>query len=115
MIIETPPWITKCIKDKINLKSTFYNSKKFMELQNLSTEISDMISITKEYYVHLSKKLNDPSARSKTYWSTLKSFYKGNKVPLIPSLLVKNKIVSDFNKESQPFQCLFLFSMCTCL
>ena len=32
-----------------------------MELQNLSTEISDMISIRKEeYYVHLSKKLNNP-------------------------------------------------------
>ena len=48
--------MAKHIKDKINLKSTLYKSKRFMELQNLSTEISNMISIRKEeYYVHLSK------------------------------------------------------------
>ena len=53
-----PPWMTKCIKDKINLKKS----------QNLSTEISDVISIRKEeYYVHLFKKRNNPSTRSKTY------------------------------------------------
>ena len=46
--------MTKCTKDKINLKSTLYKSKKYMELQDLSTEISDMISIRKEeYYAHL--------------------------------------------------------------
>ena len=51
-------WMTKCIKNKINLKSTLFKSKKLMELQNLSTEISDMIAtIKEEYYVHLSKKL----------------------------------------------------------
>ena len=50
--------MTKCIKNKINLKSTLFKSKKLMELQNLSTEISDMIAtIKEEYYVHLSKKL----------------------------------------------------------
>ena len=84
-----------------------------MELQNLSTEISDMISIRKEeYYVHLSKKLNNPSTRSKTYWSNLKSFYKGNKVPLIPPLLVNNKIVSDFTEKVNPFN-FFFSSQCT--
>ena len=111
-----PPWMTKWIKDKNNLKSTLYKSKQFMELQNLSTEISDMISIRKEeYYVHLSKKLNNPSTRSKTYWSILKSFYKGNKVPLIPPLLVNNKIVSDFTEKANLFNALFLFSMYTYL
>ena len=70
-----PPWMTKRIKDKIELKSTLYKSKKFMKLQNLLTGISDMTSIREEeYYVHLSKKLNNPSLRSKTYWSILKSF-----------------------------------------
>ena len=55
--------MTKRIKDKINLKSTL-EVKKFMELQNLSTEVSDKISIRKEeFYVHLSKKLNNPSTR----------------------------------------------------
>ena len=107
--------MTKCIKDKINLKSTLCKLKKFMELQNLSSEISDMISIGKEeYYVHLSKKLNNPSTRSKTYWSILKSFYKGNKVPLIHPLLVNNKIVSDFTeKASQSLIIVFYFPVNT--
>ena len=65
-----------------------------MELQNLSTEVSDMIATRKEeYYFHLPKKLNNPSTSSKTYWSILKSFYKGNKFLLIPLILVNNKIV----------------------
>ena len=61
-------------------------------------------------YIHLSKKLNNPSTRSKTYWSILKSSYKGNKVPLIPPLLVNNKIVSDFTEKANLFN-VFLFSM----
>ena len=110
---RNPPWMTKCIKDKINLKNTLYESKKFMESQHLSTEISDMTTIRKEeYYVHLSKKLNNPSTRSKTYWSILKSFYKANKVPLIPPLLVNNKIVSDFTAKANFFT-VFFSSQCT--
>ena len=108
-----PPWMTKRIKDKINLKSTLYKSKDFIELQNLSSEISEMISVRKEeYYLHLSEKLNNPNTSSKTYWSILKSFYKGNKVPLIPPLLVNNKFVSDFTKKANLFNDFFA-SQCT--
>ena len=45
-----PPWMTKHIKDKINLKSMLYKSRNFIELQNLSSEISEMISTRKEEY-----------------------------------------------------------------
>ena len=72
-----------------------------------------MISVRKEeYYLHLSKKLNDPSTSSKTYWSILKSFYNGSKVPLIPPLLVNNKFVSDFTKKVNLFNDFFS-SQCT--
>ena len=47
-------------------------------------------------YHHLSLKINNPNNSAKTYWSILKSFYNDTKVPLIPPLLVNNKIVSDF-------------------
>ena len=84
-----------------------------MELQNLSTEISDMISIRKEEeYLHLSKKLNNPSTRSKTYWPILKSFFKGNKVPSTPPLLVNNEIVSDFTEKANLYN-VFFSSQCT--
>ena len=59
-----------------------------------------MISIRKdEYCDHLSKKLNNPNTKAKTYRSILKSFKKGTKVPLLPSLLVSNNILMDFTKK----------------
>ena len=94
-----PPWMTKHTKDKVIWKAHSISQKMFMELQNLSTKISDMISRRKEeYYIRLSKKLSNPRTRSKTYWSLLKSFFKGNKVPLIPPLLVNNKTIR-FHRE----------------
>ena len=83
-----------------------------MELQNFSSEISETISIRKEYYVHFPNKLNHPSTRSKIYWSILNSFYKGSKVPLIPLLLVNDKIVSDFTEKANLFN-VFFSSYCT--
>ena len=71
-----------------------------------------MISLRKENYDNLFKKLNDPNTSAKTYWSILKSFYKGTKVPLIPPLLVNNKIVSDFTDKANIFNDLFA-SPCT--
>ena len=79
----------------------------FMELQNLSSQISDTIFLRNEYYVHFSNKLNDPSTRSKFYWSILNSFYKRSKVPLTPLLLVNNKIVSYFTEKANPFKVFF--------
>ena len=46
---------------------------------------------------------NDPMTNSKTYWSLLKSFYNGKKVPNIPSLLIDNKIISDFDAKANHF------------
>ena len=72
-----------------------------------------MISIKKEeHYNNLSKKLNDSNISAKTYWSVLKSFYKGNRVPLIPPLLVNNKIVSDFTEKANLSNDFFA-SQCT--
>ena len=86
--------MTGTIKNKINLKKSLSRSKSFIGLQNLAIVISELISIRKEeYYNNLSKKLHNPNTSAKTYWSILKSFYKGTRVPSIPPLLVNNKIV----------------------
>ena len=84
-----------------------------MEIQKLSTEIFDMILKRKEkYYHHLSLKLNSPNSSAKTYWSIPNSFYNDTKVPLIPPLLVNNKIVSDFANKANLFNNLFA-TQCT--
>ena len=98
---KDPPWMMGAIKNKINLKKSLSRSKNVIGLQNLAIEISELISIRKEeYYNNLLKKRNDPNTSVKTNWSILKSFYKSNRVPLIPPLLVNNKIVSDFTEKA---------------
>ena len=110
---KDPSWMTKAIKDKINAKKSSCKSKRFIELQNLAIDISEMIYTRKdEYYDHLSKKLNNLNTSSKTYWSILKSLFKGIRVPLIPPMLVNNKTVSNFTENANLFNDLFAFQ-CT--
>ena len=105
--------MTEKIKNKINLKRSLSKSNKFSEIQMLSTEISTLILERKEKYFHdLSMKLNDPKTSAKTYWSILKSFYNDSKIPLIPPLLVNNKIVSDFTEKANLFNDFFA-TQCT--
>ena len=72
-----------------------------------------MISKHKEEYQnHLALKLSDPMTNAKTYWSLLKTFYNGKKVPIIPPLLIDNKIISDFEAKENYFNNFFA-SQCT--
>ena len=52
-------------------------------------------------------KLNDLKTSAKTYWSILKFFYNDSKIPLIPPLLVNNKIVLNFTKKANIFNDFF--------
>ena len=44
----------------------------------------------------------------KTYWSLLKTFYNGKKLPIIPSLLIDNKVISDFEVKINHFNNFFV-------
>ena len=44
---------------------------------------------------------------NKTYWSTLKTFYNGKKVPIIPPLFINNKFVTDFQEKANVFYSFF--------
>ena len=77
-------------------------------LENLITEINELISSTKNlYYENLAKKLNNPLLQAKTYWSILKSFYNEKKIPIIPPLLVDNKFVTDIQMKANIFNNFF--------
>ena len=58
------------------------------------------------------KKLSDPKTSSKTYWSILKTFYNTKKVPIIPPILIENKLETDFLKKANYFN-MFFTSRCT--
>lgn len=50
-------------------------------LQNAMSEVSELIyeKLIHYYYHQLARKLMDPSASGKTYWSLLKTFYNDKK------------------------------------
>ena len=107
------------IKNKIKEKNVFKLCKNnrmggnFSNLQKLSQELSEVITNRKEdYNRHLGNKLNDPQSSPKTFWKILKTFYNGNKIPLIPPIIVNNKLVSDCDKKANHFN-KFFATKCT--
>ena len=66
----------------------------------------------KEYYVHLSRKINDLQTGFKKYYSILKTLCNGNKVTLTSHLPIKNKLLSNFKEKEYHFNS-FLAFQCT--
>ena len=82
-----------------------------MNLKNTIKELSKLISTRKDdYNLHLANKLIDPTTSSKRYWSILKTLYNGRKIPIIFSLLLNDKLETDFRKKAHHFN---VFSACT--
>ena len=118
---KDPPWMNENIKKKILAKKytckSFNANKKnydaYLKLQTITAELSEMILKRKEdYYRLLSDKLNDPHTSAKSYWSILKTLYNGKKTPLIPPILINNKLISNFKEKANHFNAFFA-SQCT--
>ena len=50
--------------------------------------------------------------KTKTYWPILKTFYNGKKVPIIPLILINDKLISGFEIKANQFYNFFA-SQCT--
>ena len=116
-----PPRMNESIKKKImankyackSFNANKNNYDAYLKLQTISTELSEMILKRKEdYYCVPSDKLNDPHTSAKSYWSILKTFYNGKKIPLILPILIKNKLISNFKQKANHFKAFFA-SLCT--
>ena len=55
----------------------------------------------------LSTKLANPSTSSKSYWSILKIFVNGKKIPIISPVLVNDKFVTNFLEKANLFNEFF--------
>ena len=113
--------MNESIKSMIKIKNLLFKQyiqngrfeSDFMFLENLITEINELISSTKNlYYENLAKKLNNPLLQAKTYWSILKSFYNEKNIPIIPPLLVDNNFVTDIQTKANIFK-KFFTEQCT--
>ena len=118
---KDPPWMNETVKLKIKEKETMYNKyinnrrfeSDFVLLETSIIELNELIDTRKTlYYENLGKKLNNPLLLAKTYWSILKTFYNGEKVPLIPPLLVNDNFVTDMKTKADIFN-KFFAEQCT--
>ena len=74
----------------------------YITLQNVIAEVSELVCKSKDdYHTQLARKLTNAKTSSKTYWSILKTFYSGKKAPLIPPLVINNKLESDFKRKAK--------------
>ena len=105
------------IKAKDNMYEKYLQNGRFESgfvlPQILITELKELVSTTKAlYYEKLGKELNNPLLQAKPYWSILKTFYNGKKIPLIPPLLVDDKFVTDMKTKANIFS-KFFAEQCT--
>ena len=78
-----------------------YKCNDYFQLQEATNAVSQLVSNRKqEYYNNIALNLNNPKTSAKTYWSILKIFYNRKKIPVIPPLLIKNKLVSNFKTKA---------------
>ena len=118
---KDPPWMSEYLKNKIKWRNKIYaehlnennGSIDYTTLQNVIVEVSELVCKSKDdYHKQLARKLTNPKTSSKTYWSILKTFYNGKKVPLIPPLVINNKLEPDFKRKADHFN-KFFASRCT--
>ena len=83
------PWTNDRIKHLIKKKKGIFqkqnesNTVDHPILGDITLELSNALSFSKaKYHERLAIKLNNPKAAPKTYWSILKTFVNGSKIPL---------------------------------
>ena len=96
-------------------KKSFY--KKYLKPSNQETfqafsQIQERVRLAiddskKKYYEKLSNKLSNDKLNGKCYWTILKRFFNGKKIPCIPPILHEDKFVTDFQIKSEIFNSHF--------
>ena len=104
-----PHWMTDSIKNKLKeraklTKKYFKCGKKesdLVQITALSNECTKTILEAKEKYIRqLSQKLSDPSTDPKRYWKIINLFVNNKKTPMMPPLLVNDKVISNFFEKA---------------
>ena len=95
------------LKERVKLTKKYFKGGKkdsdFVQITALSNECTKTILEAKEKYIsQLSEKLIDLSTEPKTYWKVINRFVSNKKTPMIPPLLVNDKIISNFSEKLIP-------------
>ena len=107
---KEPPWVNEEVRLLIKQKKLMFRTQRKNSdfdigiLNKLSEDLSNAITNLKlAYYRRIASKLNDPNSPPKTYWSILKSFVNGKRIPLIPPILFKDQLVTNFFLKKQTY------------
>ena len=101
-------WFNNEIWQILNKKNELF--KQFMNNGQLQSDfdqfkcirsglVASIIPSREIFYLDVSAKLSNPSTAGKTYWSILKIFVNGKKVPLITPLFVNGKFVTNSSEK----------------
>ena len=111
-----PPWMNKEIKKLIHEKKHIFNcfrrnnnDKQLLgRLKDLQTQLNFFIEKPNgKFYSRITSKLSDIGKSSKVYWSILKSFFIGKKIPSILPLFENDEYITDFKKKIGIIQFIF--------
>ena len=113
---KDPPGLNDHMKRFINLKNEIF--KKYLKdgrpdsvyenLQTITWDLTEAVNSSKKfYYERLANKLNDSNTSAKAYWSIIKTLFNDKKVPVIPPILVNNKLVTNFTGKGKIFNDFF--------
>ena len=90
-VCKKQKWKNRLYKDYIRNVRIIQND--YLKLQT-AINVSEIIDKRKnDYDCHLASSLNSPKISAKTYSSILKSFYSGEKIPLISPLLLNSTLI----------------------
>ena len=120
---KDPPWLTKAIKSFYNkykkkYRSYIKNGRKKEDKDSINDtkdEYTALVRDAKENYLKsLGEKLENPQSGIKAYWAALKKLINGNKVSIIPPLIVNNDFITDIKQKCSIFNNFFA-NQCTVL
>ena len=103
--------MTEKIRELLIGKSELYklyikNGRKigvYEKLLNMTNVIKEIPNSKKIYFDNLAKRLSDSKLNRRAYWGNLTSFTNWKKIPIIPSLLINDQLVTNFNQKANNF------------
>ena len=89
--------LSKVVLKQFEKKTSRYKKRNSIDTGNSKTK----------YYFKLANKLSSKKLNQKCYWSILKSFLNGKKIPCIPPIFHNDNFITDIREKSELFNTFF--------
>ena len=105
---KDPPKIKSLFNETLRTYRAYRKNSNNIQLCNnfrsLQQRLRDLIDNSKQkYFLRLSQKLTTIQKTTKAYWTLLEIFLNNRKIPVIPTLFLNNKFITDFKEKAELF------------